>query len=374
MLIFNISDKENNNNRRTLSMKKTLAIALVLIMVFAFVGCQQAAPAETAAPETSQEQTEPESKSPEDESPSAEKYTVAYIARTLSDPFASWLASEMQNAAKQYADTFTLDVLDSQGDSEKQNTLIDTAITKGYDAIIIQPNDGEAQRPYAEKVVEAGIICITTNAKIPDIAGASSVDADPYNQGAVLANAAVVAVPENGKVVILNCLPGNLHTTARYQAFQEIFIAQRPDVTIVADHIFNEVDYAGTLAFVQDIVQSKGKVDCFLTTADYIALAALEAVKDNPEFDNVLAYGVDGLSGALLSIKSGKNQGCCLQNAVELGEKNMKAVYQLLTGAETQVEDSIGEVYIDASNVDEWIAKYIEYGLLTQEEADSYNN
>ncbi len=299
------------------------------------------------------------------------KYSVAYVARTLSDPFAAWLASEMENAAKSYEDTFTLDVLDSRGDSEQQNNLIDTCLVKGYDAVIIQPNDGEAQRPYAEKLIEKGIITVTTNALIPDLPGSSSVDADPYNQGAVLAKAAVKDVPKNGKVVILNCLPGNLHTTARYKAFTEIFIKQRPDVEIVADYIFNEVDYAGTLAYIEDVVQSKGKVDAFLTTADYIALAALEAVDGNPDFDNVLAYGVDGLAGALLSIKSGKNQATCMQNAVELGQKNMKAVYQLLTGKATTVEDSIGEVYIDSSNVDEWIDKYIEYGLLTQAEVDS---
>jgi ABC-type sugar transport system substrate-binding protein len=52
---------------------------------------------------------------------------AVYIARTLSDAFASWLANEMQRAAAQYSDTFTLEVLDSRGDSERQNSLIETA-------------------------------------------------------------------------------------------------------------------------------------------------------------------------------------------------------------------------------------------------------
>jgi inositol transport system substrate-binding protein len=194
------------------------------------------------------------------------------------------------------------------------------------------------------------------------------VDADPYNQGAVLARAAAELVPQGGKVVVLNALPGNLHTTARYQAFQDLFVDARPDVEIIGDHIFNEVDPAGAMAFIEDLMLSRGQIDAVLTSADVLALAALEAVRGNPQYDNMLAWGVDGLSGSLISIKEGKQTGTCLQNAVELADKNMRAAYLLLTGAQTVVEDSIGEVYIDSSNVDEWIAKYVEYGLLTQEE------
>jgi inositol transport system substrate-binding protein len=235
--------------------------------------------------------------------------------------------------------------------------------------IIVQPNDGESQRPFVERAIEAGILVITTNAKIPDIEGGSSVDADPFNQGAVLAMAAAELVPDGGNVVILSCLPGNLHTTSRYQAFQELFIDVRPDVNIIASHTFNEVDPAGAMAFIEDIMQSVGQIDAVLTVADVLALAAVEAVRDNPLYDDMLVWGVDGLAGALLSIRDGGQTGTCLQNAVELADKNMRAAYLLLTGAETVVHDSIGEVYIDISNVEEWIEAFVEYGLLSPEEA-----
>ena len=76
----------------------------------------------------------------------SKQYRVAYIARTQSDSFAAWLANEMKAAAKGY-DDITLDVFDGQADDEKENAAIENAITNGYDAIIVQPNNGEAQRP-----------------------------------------------------------------------------------------------------------------------------------------------------------------------------------------------------------------------------------
>ena len=84
-----------------------------------------------------------------------------------------------------------------------------------YDAIIVQPNNGEAQRPYVVKAVAAGINAITTNARIKGIEGASSVDADPYAQAAVNANVAITQIPQNAKVVVLKGPPGNFHADER---------------------------------------------------------------------------------------------------------------------------------------------------------------
>ncbi|GHV72764.1 sugar ABC transporter substrate-binding protein [Spirochaetia bacterium] len=300
------------------------------------------------------------------------KKKVAYVARTLSDPFAAWLANEMVKHAAAYSDTYTLDVLDSQGDAEKTNTHIENCITKGYDLVIIQPNDGELQRPYAQRLLDNGIKVITTNAKIPDLKGSSGVDADPYEQGKVLAVDAVKKVPRNGRAVLLNCLPGNLHTTARYKAFQAEFVAKRPDVTILADAILERASEADAMAKFEDWVQSFGKFDLVLTSADVLGLAALEVTKNNPAFKDLLIYGVDGLAGAMLAIKDGNYTGSCFQNAAQLAELNTKAAYELLTGAKTEVDYAISADLITKENVDEYLKIAVSTGSLTQAEVDAH--
>jgi inositol transport system substrate-binding protein len=330
-------------------MKKVLPVTLVLFLLAAlFTGCNRQADT------------------------SSGKKKVAYVARTLSDSFAAWLANEIQKHAEQYADTYTLDILDAQGDSEKSNSLIENCITQKYDLVIIQPNNGEMQRPYAQQLLDNGIFVITTNAKIPDLAGSSSVDADPYEQGAVLARDAFAKVPQNGRAVLLNCLPGNLHTTARYQAFQNEFVAKRPDVTILADHILERVDPADAMAVFEDWVQAYGDFDVILTTADVLAMAGREVTKNYPAFNGVLIYGVDGLAGNFLSIKDGVITGSCLQNAVQLGELNTKAAYELLTGAKTQVDYTISADLVTSENVDEYLKLYVDIGMLTQAEVDAH--
>jgi ABC-type sugar transport system, periplasmic component len=303
-------------------------------------------------------------------SSAGEKKRVVYIARNLSDQFAAWLADEMKKASVKYGDTFTLDVMDSQDNNERQNGMIENAIAMRYDCIIIQPNDGELQRPYAQRVLDAGIFCITTNARIPDLPGSSSVDADPYEQGAVLARDALTRVPQNGRVVLLSCMPGNLHTTSRFNAWHEVFLDKRPDVTLLAEAVSERPDEGMYMSIIEDWVQSYGQFDAALTVADAIALSFQEVVKDDPRFKNLLTYGVDGLPHALLAVKDGKYTASVMQNAVELGELNMKAAYELLTGAKKVCEYNISAEFINADNIDEYLKMYVKYGLLTQKDID----
>lgn len=291
-------------------------------------------------------------------------YRVAYIARAQSDSFAAWLANEIMAEAEEYED-IKLDVFDGQADDEKENTAIENAISSKYDAIIVQPNNGEAQRPYVEKIVQNGIIAITTNARIDGIEGASSVDADPYKQAAVNAELALEQIPENARVVVLNGPSGNFHADERRRAWQIEFFDKRPDVTIVAEDFANwNKDEA--MALMEDWVIAHGEIDAIISMNDNMAAGALEVVAGKPGFEDTLVYGVDGTAEALLLIQEGKMTATCLQSAIDLSELILDTVHRLLTGEEKQIDTDIAAPLITKENVDEYIKVYKERGLITE--------
>ena len=291
-------------------------------------------------------------------------YKVAYIARAQSDSFAAWLANEMVAAADKY-DDIELKVFDGQADDAKENAAIENAIANGYDAIIVQPNNGEAQRPYVEKIVQAGLVAITTNSRIEGIEGASSVDADPYNQAQVNAELALTQVPENAKVVVLKGPSGNFHADQRRIAWQEVFFDQRPDVQIVGEDFANwNKDEA--MALMEDWTTAHGKIDAVISMNDNMAAGALEVVKGNPTDQDMLVYGVDGTAEACLLIQDGSMTSTCLQSAIDLAALNLDTVHKLLTGEETQIDTDIEEVLITADNVDEYVEMYKKNGQITE--------
>lgn len=283
----------------------------------------------------------------------AKTYKVAYIARAQADSFAAWLANGVKEEAKKYPN-MKVDIFDGQANDDTENSLIENAITNKYDLVIVQPNNGEAQRPYVEKVVKAGMFAITTNARISGIEGASSVDAKPYEQAGVNARAALTQIPQNAKVVVLNGPSGNFHAEERRKSWQAEFFAKRPDVKIVGEQIANwNKDEA--MKYMEDWAQSNDKIDAVISMNDNMAAGALEAVKDNAKFSNMFVYGVDGTAEALMLIKEGKMTSTCMQNAYELSELLLSSSNKLLTGAEKQINTDIGNPLITKENVNQYI-------------------
>lgn len=298
------------------------------------------------------------------EETSGDVYKVAYIARAQSDSFAAWLANEMIAAAEQYPD-IELQVFDGQADDAKENAAIENAIANGFDAVIVQPNNGEAQRPYVEQVVAAGIVAITTNSRISGIEGASSVDADPYKQAQVNAELALTQVPENAKVVVLKGPSGNFHADERLKAWKAEFFDKRPDVTIVGEDFANwNKDEA--MALMEDWTIAHGDIDAVISMNDNMAAGALEVVKGNAMYDDMLVYGVDGTAEACLLIQEGRMTATCLQSAIDLAALNLETVHKLLTGEEAQIDTDIAEVLITIDNATEYVDMYKERGQITE--------
>ncbi len=293
----------------------------------------------------------------------AGKIRVAYIARAQADSFAAWLANSIKEEARKYPNII-VDIFDGQANDDVENSLIENAIINKYDVIIIQPNNGEAQRPYAEKVVAAGIICITTNARIAGIAGASSVDADPYKQAAVNAVAALKQIPQGANVVVLNGPPGNFHADERRRSWKIEFFNKRPDVKIVGEQIANwNKDEA--LSFMETWIQANNRIDAVISMNDNMAAGALEAVKGNSKFNNLLVYGVDGTAEACLLIKEGKMTSTCMQSAYDLSEKILDTVNKLVNKEEAQIDTDIDNPLVTKDNVDQYIEMYKKTGAIS---------
>ncbi len=303
------------------------------------------------------------SKTGSGEKDSKEKYKVAYVARAQEDSFAAWLADEMKAEFKKY-DDMTLEVFDGEANDEKENSIIENCITNGYDAIIVQPNNGEAQLPYIQQVVDAGIPCITTNPRV-DCEGTGSVDADPYEQAKVNCELALEQVPQGAKVVVLNGPAGNFHSTERRKAWQKEFFDKRQDVEIVAEDIASwNKDEA--MALMEDWVQAYGKIDAVISMNDNMAAGAIEVVKDNADYKGMLAYGVDGTAEACLLIKEGLMTSTGLQSAGDLAKMNVEYVHKVLKGEikVTDVYDNVPAPLITSENVDEYITMYEKNGQI----------
>lgn len=327
-------------------MKKWLSIAVIMAFMATLLVGLGAPTTQTIAATTS----------------SKKVYRVAFIARAQADSFAAWLANAVKAEAKKYKN-IKLEVFDGQASDDTENGLIENAIANKYDVIIIQPNNGEAQRPYAVKAVKAGIKVITTNARIKGIAGASSVDADPYAQAAVNAKIALKQIPKNAKVVVLKGPPGNFHADQRRISWQKEFFDKRKDVKIVGEEIANwNKDEA--MNYMETWVQANPKIDAIIAMNDNMCAGALEVIKDNPKYKGIKAYGVDGTAEACLLIQKGLMTSTSLQSAYDLATSLLDTTNKLVTGKKKVVNMDITCPLINKANVQKYINMHKKAGAI----------
>jgi inositol transport system substrate-binding protein len=301
-------------------------------------------------------------------SQSGGKKRIAFILRTQADTFAAWLANSLVTEAKKYPDV-SVDVMDGQLDDNRIHNFLENAITNKYNMVIIQCNNAEAQRPFVQKVVDAKIPVILTNTRIPGMETVTnSVDANPYDQGAVVARYALNKIPQNARVVVLLGPSGNMHTIERRRAWQQEFFAKRPDVKILAENIAN---YAKdeAMKLMDDWVTTHGQIDAVIAMNDSMAAGGLESVKNNPQYRNILAFGVDGTAEAALLIQEGRFTATSFQNAYELGRVNMVLANKIFSGSISGMKGGVENTDIDCplitkDNVQTLITAHKEAGNL----------
>jgi inositol transport system substrate-binding protein len=262
------------------------------------------------------------------------KKRVLFVARTLGDTFPAWLRSALEEEVKKYPD-IVLTSVDGQGSDQQIADFVDNGIVNKYDVILLQPQNTEAQRPPAERAVKAKIPLVTVNLRIPGMENVShSVDASPFDQGGICAKLGVVQIPRNARVVVLNGPAAHPHSNERRRAWQELFFDARPDVVKLAE------DYANwnkdeAMKLMEDWVQAYGQIDAVISMNDNMATGAIEVIKNNPRYANLLVYGVDGTAEAALLIQEGKMTATSFQNAYALAENSLSIIGKILDGTQS---------------------------------------
>jgi inositol transport system substrate-binding protein len=80
---------------------------------------------------------------------------------------------------------------------------------------------------------------------------------------------------------------------------------------------------------------------------DSMAAGGLESVKNNPQYRNILAFGVDGSAEAALLIQEGRFTATSFQNAYELGRVNLDLANKIFTGQITGKGSNVVNTDID---------------------------
>ena len=265
------------------------------------------------------------------------KPTVALVVKTLNNPF----FIEMQQGAQQAADRLGVNLVvqaaDREVDVERQMQIIENLIERKVSVLCIAPSGSREIVPVVVKANKAGIPVLIVDTRVDEKALAAAggkietfIGSDNFDGGKLAGAFIVEKLSGEGKVAVLEGIPGHETGDARLSGFREA-LAKAPGIQIVASQPANWERDQGFNVF-QNILQANPGVKALFACNDLMALGAAEAIAAADKTGEIIVVGFDAQPEARAAIQKGAMAATVAQFPSKMGRTAVELAHQLLSG------------------------------------------
>ncbi|MDD3796951.1 MAG: sugar ABC transporter substrate-binding protein [Lachnospiraceae bacterium] len=295
-----------------------------------------------------------------------EEYKVLVASSDMSQSFYSWLANSVVASLEAKGVKATL--VDLAGDTANVPTVIEQAITDGYNGLVMdKPDHDQNTDELLQEAHDAGVYTILVNNTEVKDGVSCGVGLDNYPLGYTVGTVAAEKLPENAKILILKATAGNQGSEDRYNGFVDALADEkREDVEVLDVRNSDNWSKEGAMAEMEDWLQVYTEFDAVYSMCADMTCGCIEACgAADLDVQTIQFYGIDGLANGCKSIKDGKMTATVLQNATEMGEEAASLWEQMEKGELTEGKISaLDPTIITSDNVDEIITMHEANGMM----------
>ena len=226
---------------------------------------------------------------------------------------------------------------DAQLDVAKQLSQVQNFIADGYDAIIVNPVDGDSTTAITQEAVAAGIPLVYVNHPPGDIdalpEGVSFVGSNEIDSGTMQTKAVCALLDGKGDVLVMMGPLENHAAITRTQDIRDVIAT--PDCAGMK--ILEEQTANWSRAEAQDLMTnwltSGMQFDAVIANNDEMAIGAILAMKAaGMNMDEVVTAGIDATPDGLAALASGDLDVTVFQNATRQGEVTLDTAVAMAKG------------------------------------------
>jgi erythritol transport system substrate-binding protein len=241
---------------------------------------------------------------------------IAIITPSHDNPFFKAEADSAQ--ARAQALGYETSVAAHDDDPNLQNQLVDSAISRGAKAIILDNAGADASIGAVRKAKDAGIPVFLIDREINATGVATAQIVSNNAQGAQLAAQSFVeAMGGKGNYIELTGKETDTNAGVRSKGFGDV-LSQYPDLVPAAKESANW-DQQEAFTKVETILQRNRDIQGIIAGNDTMALGAVAALKA-AGLPDVVVVGFDGSPDAIEAIKAGEMHATALQPAAVIAE------------------------------------------------------
>ncbi len=328
-------------------MKKTFALLLAAVMMLALLtacGGGGDKPADTTPPADTSAPADTGSDAAEPEEPAAGG-NIGVCIYKFDDAFMTTYRNALQEILK--GKGYQVTVVDGNNDQAKQNEQINTFITQGVDALIINPVMTSAADTIIATVKAAGIPTVLINRE-PTADQMAAYDKLVYvgcdaAQSGTFQGELILDTPNKGDIngdgkvsyIMIQGDPENIDAQLR----TEYSVKALTDAGVEVEQLnLTRGDWdreKGQTICANDLAQFGDKIEVVFCNNDDMAIGALQAIQSagRKVNEDIYLVGVDALDAALNEVSNGNMTGTVLNDANGQAAGAVAEMEKLLGGA-----------------------------------------
>ena len=310
-----------------MSFKRIILLSLVVLLIAACGGTQQAAPAATSAPAAGQAASAPAA---------GGETIVGLITKTETNPF----FVKMKEGAKAQSDTLGLKLMTGagarDGDNEGQVTALENMVNAGAKGILITPSDTKAIVPSIQKARDKGVLVIALDtATEPQEAVDALFATNNFDAGLLIGQWAKAAMGDKKPVIAtLDLAPGITVGAQRHNGFLQGFGLGTADPNssdlITAAEVVCSQDTHGDQTegqtAMENCLSKNPDINLVYTINEPAAFGAYTALKAAGKDKDVTIVSVDGGCRGVQGIVDGQIAATSQQYPLKMASLGVEAV------------------------------------------------
>ena len=265
---------------------------------------------------------------------------------------------------------YEVTIVDGNNDQAKQNEQINTFITQGVDALIINPVMTSAADQIISTVKDADIPTVLINREPPAdqmsaynklvYVGCDAAQSGTFQGELILDTANKGDINGDGKVSYIMIQGDPENVDAQYRT--EFSVKALKDAGIEVEQLDDQVgnwDQAQAQSLVANSLAQHGKdIEVVFCNNDAMALGALQAIEAAGETvgTDVYLVGVDALQEACDNVKAGKQTGTVFNDHISQSHSAADAAVKYITGGDNEHYIGCDYVKVTTDNVDDVLA------------------
>lgn len=216
-------------------------------------------------------------------------------------------------------------------DISGQINIVEDAINRRVDAIVLAPSHGDSLVPMVERAQREGIPVTIFDSGISTDKYLSYVSTDNRQGGVVAARRMGEKLGGKGKVAILGVKKGSVSTDEREQGFEQAIKKEFPGIQIV-QWLYGEASATKSLSAAEDILTSHPDLNGLFASNESSTVGAVSAIRQGNLTGKLTLVGFDATPDLVNNIKDGAIDSLVIQNPFKMGYEGVRTVVDKLNG------------------------------------------